>query len=45
MVFPSKEILETWSKARGVELALHSIKAKIEKSTLDPKASFVLVLV
>lgn len=43
VVFPSKSIVETWSKVRGVELALHSIKATIEKSKLDPDASSILV--
>lgn len=42
VVFPSKEMLETWSKTRGVELALHSIKVKIEKSNMDPEPSSVL---
>ena len=43
VVFPSKAILDTWSKVQGVELALHSIKATIEKSKLDPDASSILV--
>lgn len=42
VIFPSKALLESWSKTQGVELALHSIKAKIEKSNLDPKASSIL---
>lgn len=43
VVFPSKDSLETWSKTRGVEFALHSIKAKVDKSTLNPNASSVLL--
>ena len=42
VVFPSVESLDTWSKVGSVELALHSIKAKIEKSTIDPEASSIL---
>lgn len=45
VVFPSKATLDTWSKVRGVELALHSIKATVEKSKLDPEAASVLFLV
>lgn len=45
VVFPSKETLDTWSKAGGVEFALHSVKAKVEISSLDPEASFVLLSV
>lgn len=45
VVFPSKDILDTWSKARGVEFVLHLIKAKVDKSTIEPEASSVLSLV
>lgn len=44
VVFPSKEMLDTWSKARGVELALHSIKAKVDKSSLDLRPLLFLFL-
>ena len=42
VVFPSKDILNAFSKSKGIELALHSISAKVFISKVDPEASSLL---
>ena len=41
-VFPNKSILDTFSKSNSIELALHSLKAKVSKSKLAPGASAMM---
>lgn len=40
--FPNKGILETFSKSKRIELAIHNIVAQVSKTERDPGASSVM---
>ena len=40
--FPSKIILDTFSRSKGIDLALHNISATVTHSTMDTSASSAL---
>jgi hypothetical protein len=41
-IFPNKQILEAFSRSRGLELALYQLVVTITPTTMDPEASSVL---
>jgi hypothetical protein len=41
-VFPTKEILDTFSKSKSINFALHNITTVVSKSEMDPSTSSVL---
>jgi hypothetical protein len=41
-IFPNKQILEAFSRSRGLELALFQLVVTITPTTMDPEASLVL---